>query len=221
MLGALGFALRGNVARRVYGIAGERGGAKSTLFAATLAALGSARANGYGLRLDPESLVKSSWGRGGNAHHGNLMGLQDARIAVCEEPPDGRPLDAQLLNDLSGGAPAALRNVGEKMAPERPVTSTIFFGFNPGQEDVMDTSNNALADRARLLRYPRLNVTEIPGRIVDVAELVEVRQAVVAMLVRAAKRTEPVRQSPRRSPTTPESGTWMPSGPLASTSPDT
>ena len=116
------------------------------------------------------------------------MGLQDARIAVCEEPPDGRSLDAQLLNDLSGGAPAAFRNVGEKMGPERPVTSTIFLGFNPGQEDVLDTSNNALADRARLLRYPRLKVVPIPGRIIDVAELVEVRQAWVAMLVSAAKR---------------------------------
>ena len=188
LLGALGFALRGNVARRVYGLAGDWGGAKSTLFTAILAALGLARANGYGLRLDPESLVKSSWGRGGNAHHGNLMGLQDARIAVCEEPPDGRSLDAQLLNDLSGGAPAAFRNVGEKMGPERPVTSTIFLGFNPGQEDVLDTSNNALADRARLLRYPRLKVVPIPGRIIDVAELVEVRQAWVAMLVSAAKR---------------------------------
>ena len=188
LLAALGYALRGNVSRRVYGLAGERGGAKSTLFSAVLAAIGLARSEGYGLRLDPESLVKSSWGRGGNAHHGNLMGLQDARIAFCEEPPESRTVDAQLLNDLSGGAPAALRDVGAQMRPERPVTASIFLGFNPGQEEFMDVSNNALNDRARLLRYPRLNVTEIPDRINDVAQLVEVRQAVVAMLVSAAVR---------------------------------
>ena len=194
LLGAMGFALRGNVARRYYAIAGERGGAKSTLFTATLAALGSARANGYGLRIDPESVVKSRWGRGGNAHHGNLMGLQDGRLAFVEEPGEGRIFDAPLLNDLSGGAPAAFRNVGEKMEPERPVTCTFFFGLNPGQESSMDTSNNAAAARARLLKYPRLDVEEIPGRIVDVAERVEVRQAWVSMLVKAAERhrTRPI-----------------------------
>ena len=190
LLSALGFALRGNPARRLYGLAGSKGGAKSTLLNAIVAALGDVKRTGYGMRLDVEALLLTRWTGGKSAHQGQLIGLQDARIAVTEEPPANQRFNTALLKDLSGGLVQQMREVGEKAGPARPATATMFIAMNHGQEDALDTSDEALADRARLLRYPKLTAAEVdPERISDVTTIRKVRQAVVALLVKWAAET--------------------------------
>ena len=185
---ALGYALRGNPARRVYGLAGPKGGGKSTLLAAIVAALGNVKGNGYGMRLDVEALLATRWTSGRSGHHGNLVGLQDARVVVTEEPPDGRRFNGALLKDLTGGTPQAFRDVGEKAPAARAVKGTLFIAMNPGQEATLDTTDDALADRVRLLPYPALPAYSAGKadveRLTQVAENPDVRQAVMAMLVR-------------------------------------
>ena len=215
---ALGFALRGNPARRIYGLAGQKGGGKSTLLNAIIAAVGDARQNGYGLRLEVEALLASRWTAGKTTHHGNLMGLQSARIAVTEEPPIGHHFNVGLLKDLSGGLAQNFRDVGEKTTGSWPVTATIFIAMNPGQEDALDTTDDALADRVRLLRYPRLAVAVDVERIQAVAEDPKARQAVVALVVQWCAKTPHLPSDPpsveeytkeRRRESMGELGAWL------------
>ena len=191
LLGAYGFAARGNPARRLYGLAGRKGGAKSTLQNAIAAAFGDVSRNGYAMSMDVEALVQSRWSGGKQAHQGNLYGAQDARFIMTEEPPPGRKFDASLLKSISGGMVQRWRNVGEKAGASRPVRGTLFIALNHGQEDALDTSDEALADRTRLLQYPCLpeEVTKDPARIQDVANMRDVRQAVAALVIEWAVRT--------------------------------
>ena len=190
---ALGYALRGNPARRIYVLAGELNGGKSTLLAAIRGALGDVKENGYAMRLDAEALMPNKWGGGPQAHHAGLVGLTQARLAVTEEPKGTRRFNVQLLNDISGGGFQSFRDVGERMGAARQVKATLLMAMNPGQESTIDTSHNALADRVRLLRYPKLPAVDTgavdPNRTQNVAADGEARQAVLAMLVRWAKAT--------------------------------
>ena len=183
---AFGYALRGNVGRRFYGLCGEKNGGKSTLLVAVSAALGHVQLGGYGMRLDVETLLSTRWSGNKSSHHGNLMGLQDARVCITEEPPRNHTINAALVKDLTGGAPQAFRDVGERTGPARPVMATIFVALNQGQESVLDTTDTALADRVRLLPYPKL-VGELHTERTRLAGGdPEVRQAVMAMMVRWA-----------------------------------
>ena len=186
---AFGFALRGNPARRIYGLAGDKNGGKSTVLSAIHAALGDVKAGGYGMGVDVDALLRSKFSPGRNAHHGNLFGLQDARIAVTEEPGKGTRFDGALLKRLAGGDYFSLRDVGEKAGPGRPISATLFVALNPGQETALDTSDDALADRVRLLSYPKLGGALDPGRISAVKTDHAIRQAVMACLARWAAET--------------------------------
>ena len=185
ILEAVGFALRGVVARRLYALCGPTGGGKTTLLSALHHALGDVHAGGYAMKMMIGALCKSRF-RSPTDHSGGVFGLQDCRVAYAEEPPEGAKLDGQVLKDYSGGGGGALRNVGEKPGANRPITATMFFAFNPGQEDALDTSEGALKDRARLLKYPQLPKAD-PLREFDMRDQAEVRQAVLRMIVTAAK----------------------------------
>ena len=105
LLSAIGYVLRGNPARRLYGLVGERSGGKSTLLAAIAAALGDVSLHGYAMAVDIKAFLASRWSGGASSHQGNLIGLQDARIAVTEEPPERGAIDVALLKDITGGRP--------------------------------------------------------------------------------------------------------------------
>ena len=190
LLQAIGYALRGNAARRVYGLVGELGGGKSTLLSALVGSLGDVALHGYAMGVAIDAFLSSRWSGGAQAHHGNLFGMQDARIAVTEEPPNGASLNISLLKDLSGGRPQRFRDVGEKAAASRTVRATLFMALNYGQEDLLDTSDDAFADRARLLNYPPLPAKEIdPERITTFSSVPEVRQAAAALFIAWAAKT--------------------------------
>ena len=191
LTGAIGFSLRGNPAKRIYGLAGETNGGKSTALAAIHAALGDVKANGYGMNLEVETLLRTRWTPGKNAHQGNLFGLQDARIVVTEEPGAGTRFDVSILKRISGGDYFSLRDVGEKSGPARPIPATLFIALNPGQEASLDTSDGAIADRVRLLPYPKITSTLDRDRLDSVKYNPEIRQAVMAKMVRwAAEATQ-------------------------------
>ena len=190
LLHALGYALRGNPARRTYFLSGVLNGAKSTLLSAVHAALGDVRNNGYGMRTDVETFLLTRFGAGPSAHHAGLIGVQDARVCVTEEPPEGRKFNVKLLSDISGGTPMSIRDVHEKARPGPP-------GFRdrrsspsiPAKKSGVDTKDLAFADRARILPYPPLPLPpeeRDAERISDVRNLKEVRQATAALMVRYA-----------------------------------
>ena len=164
-------------------------GAKSTLLSAVHAALGDVRNNGYGMRTDVETFLLTRFGAGPSAHHAGLIGVQDARVCVTEEPPEGRKFNVKLLSDISGGTPMSIRDVHERPGPARPASATVVIAINPGQESGVDTKDLAFADRARILPYPPLPLPpeeRDAERISDVRNLKEVRQATAALMVRYA-----------------------------------
>ena len=189
LLSALGYGLRGNPARRLYGLVGERGGGKSTLLTAIVEALGDVSLHGYAMALGIDAFLATRWTGGSSAHHGNLIGLQDARLAVTEEPPDRSTVNVSLLKDLTGGRPQRFRDVGEKAEPARASKATIVIALNTGQEYALDTKDAAFAERVRLLQYPKLRGAVDTERITSFSEIAEARQAVAAMLVHWAVKT--------------------------------
>ena len=187
LLSALGFALRGNPARRFYLLAGERNGGKTTVLAAAKACVGDVKAGGYGMTIQPSVLLTDRM-QHANGHQGGLFGVQDARIATVSEIPDGRGrFNVGLLKSLTGGDPDSVRDVGEKAGPSRPATATIFVAANPPDFDRLDLTDSALEDRARILPYPSLPAGQRnPSVLNTVQHNPKARQAMLAMLVRAA-----------------------------------
>ena len=187
LLAALGFALRGNPARRFYVLAGERNGGKSTVLAAVSACLGDVRAGGYGLALAGDALV-SDRTQHSSGHQSAYFGIQDARIAVISEMPDGRSrFNNGLFRTMTGGDPMNVRDVREKAGPMRPARGTVFIALNPGDVERLDLTDAALKDRARILPYPPLPTDQRnPAVLQAVRENPAVRQAMLAVLVRAA-----------------------------------
>ena len=187
LLSALGFALRGNPARRFYLLAGERNGGKTTVLAAAKACVGDVKAGGYGMTIQPAVLLTDRM-QHANGHHGGLFGVQDAKIATVSEIPDGRGrFNVGLLKALTGGDPESHRDVGEKAGPSRPATATIFIAANPPDFDRLDLTDSALEDRARILPYPSLPGGQRNPAVLDTVQHdPKARQAMLVVLVRAA-----------------------------------
>ena len=187
LLAALGFALRGNPARRFYLLAGERNGGKTTVLEAAKACVGDVKAGGYGMAIQPEVLLTDRM-QHSHGHQGGLFGVQDARIATVSEIPDGRGrFNTGLLKRLAGGDSDSMRDVGEKAGPSRPATATILIAVNPPDFDRLDLTDSALEDRARILPYPSLPDGQRNPAVLDtVRHDPKARQAMLVGLVRAA-----------------------------------
>ena len=185
VLDALGYALRGNPARRIYVLEGPPGGGKTTLLNAVRACLGAVKTGGYSFTTMKNALVSDLHGNA-NAHTAHLVDFTRARIAAASELPTGRRLDTQLLKQLSGMEYLPVRDVGEKAAPEKPATATLFIAVNDRGLDVLDLTDDGLRARVRVLPYPALETehdTDFAERVMHVREI---RQAMFALLVRRA-----------------------------------
>ena len=185
LVNALGYALRGKVSRRFYVLLGPPGGGKSTLLEAVTAALGDVKTIGYGQVINGNAIVEQ---RFPVAHQGNLFGIQDSRIAVVSELPDGKArLNVSLIKSLDGIGGLTQRDVGEKAGPSRPATGTLFVSVNDPDIDRIPLTDRAMRDRIRILHYPPLPEGARDEEMVDrVRTAPEIRQAMVAKLVRAA-----------------------------------
>ena len=187
ILDAMGFGLRGIPARRWYALVGEKGGGKTTIQEAVLAAFGRISHNGYGMFLAVTALMTTRWGKAPNTHDAGLFGVQSARLAFTGEPPAGGRFNGELMKDLTGGASMRLRDLGEKAGGELPVRATILCAMNPSRLESLRLDESAFADRTRLLQIPRLPIPEdqlLPSHMVDMTTTPAVRQALVALLVR-------------------------------------
>ena len=138
------------------------------------------------MAVDITALLTSRWAVGGSVHHGLLIGAQDARLMVAEEPPPDSTFNVALLKALSGGGMMQFRDVGEKAGAARPVRATLVIALNTGQEQSLDLRDDALTDRVRLLPYPKLPGPIQPDRQNAVSEREDVRRAVLALMVRWA-----------------------------------
>ena len=185
LVNAFGHALWGKVGRRFYVLLGPPAGGKSTLLEAVTAALGDVKTIGYGQVINGSAILEQ---RFPVAHQGNLFGIQDSRIAVVSELPDGKAkLNVSLIKSLDGIGGLTQRDVGEKAGPSRPATGTLFVSVNDADIDRIPLTDRAMRDRIRILHYPPLPEGGRDEEMVDrVRTVPEIRQAMVAKLVRAA-----------------------------------
>ena len=152
---------------------------------AVTAALGDVKTNGYGQVVNGAAILEQ---RFPVAHQGNLFGIQDSRIAVVSELPDGKAkLNVSLIKSLDGIGGLTQRDVGEKAGPSRPATATLFVSVNDADIDRIPLTDRAMRDRIRILHYPPLPEGGRDEEMVDrVRTVPEIRQAMVAKLVRSA-----------------------------------
>ena len=187
VLQALRFAMRGNPARRWYVVVGPPNGGKSTLVGTAVAVLGCERDGGYGVSLPAAALLVERNSHP-NAHSEHLMGLNTGRIALSSEvPKGGAPFNNGALKQVTDGITALnIRGVGERGAGPRPATATIFQTINGPDLQRSDLTDEALADRTRIIPYP-----ELPGEIAEgfareVQTDPDCRRAMLALLVQEA-----------------------------------
>ena len=182
IISTLAFALRGRPSRRINVLVGPPKGGKSTLMSAVTAALGG-KDDGYSMNIDVSSLTQTRWVTP-NGHRAGLIGVQDTRIATVMEPPNkGAALNEGLLKELSGGDELQLREMYKTSGKARAAKATIFIICNDVDADRIGTSEAGIADRVKILPYPRVPTAD-PGLIARVTEVAEVRQAMVALLVK-------------------------------------
>ena len=193
LLGALGFALRGHPSRRFYVLLGPPRGGKSTLLEAIRAALGDVKGIGYGQGIDGAALLEK---RFQPSHRAELIGIQDARIAVVSELADSRErLNVPLIKSLDGIVSLTLRDAFEKTGPARPAKATLFVSMNDSDAKRIPLNDEAFRDRIRILPYRAIPEPAQDAEMVNRVRLdSKVRQAMVALLVRSAtqhRRTAP------------------------------
>ena len=185
LVNAMGWSLRGNPSKLWYILAGEPDGAKTTLFTAVYAALGDAKLTGYAVNINVESILESRYANP-NGHQAGLVGIHNARLAFAEEPAQGMAFNTSLIKDWTGGSAIQARDIREK-GPVKPAMATLFVAMNQNTLDSVKLDDDALARRTKILKYPKLIVPEgglDKERMKDIIQPA-VRQAVVAMLVRA------------------------------------
>ena len=194
LLAAVGFALRRIPARRMYLLVGEKRSGKTTLLNAVYGCLGDVKNNGYGMSLDVKDLAPPHWNTP-NSHDGGLFGIQDAAVAIVSEAPQGDKVtfDERLIRSATGGDVLNMRDVGEKSGPGRPASATMVMALNPGQLHGISLMDEALRDRLKLMDYPPLALADAdvdPMRLEAVRDNPAVRQALLALLVKACAETK-------------------------------
>ena len=152
LLEAIAFALRGRVSRRIYLLPGPPASGKTTFLAAVGAALGNAKSGGYHAQLSSNALVKSTFSTK-NGHTEDIVDLQYARIASKSEMPSDSSLDIPLLKELSGGGEQTFREIYKRAHTAGTVTATVVIACNLEDARNIDVSDDAFADRLKILPY--------------------------------------------------------------------
>ena len=194
LLAAVGFALRRIPARRMYLLVGKKRSGKTTLLNAVYGCLGDVKNNGYGMSLDVQDLAPPRWNTP-NSHSGGLFGIQDAAIAIVSEAPqeDKVTFNERLIRSATGGDVLNMRDVGEKSGPGRPASATMVMALNPDQLPGISLRDEALRDRLKIMDYPPLALADAdvdPMRLETVRDSPAVRQALLALLVKACAETK-------------------------------
>ena len=196
-LGAdLGYSLRGRPSRRIVILEGPPNSGKTTVLGAATAMLGDESDGGYGVNLSETALVADRHSSA-NAHSEHLVGLPVGRIAFASDLPKQK-MDDGRLKRISGGDPLKVRGMREKNAVSRPASASLYIALNLGYLGYLDLGDEALLDRIRLVKMPK-----IPGRLDEsVVDRVKsdpaIRQAMAAWLVRLCV-ANPTRPAPPAS----------------------
>ena len=196
LLGAAGWGLRGNPARRFYFLEGLGNDGKTTLFNALLETLGDYAA-------PPMSNSMFNGGRNGerpDAPMAYLKTFQEVPLVFIAEPPKNG-FNWELARTVSGSDTTNARQIRGKLdvLRKRRYISTLFLCTNPDTRPVpppMVTS--ALYDRFRLLKFPQIPASE---RDIDMPRKLSepmARQALAALVIAHARRnlTGPPEDSP-------------------------
>lgn len=161
LLGAIGWGMRGNPARRFYFFEGWGNDGKSTLFNALLESLGEYAA-------PPMSNAMFNGGRNGDrpdAPMAFLKTFQEVPLVFAPEPPKNG-YHWELARTVSGGDTTNARQIRGKLDVLRKnkYISTLFHCTNPDTRPVPPPMlTRALYDRVRLLEFP-----PIPDRERDI-----------------------------------------------------
>ena len=86
-----------------------------------------------------------------------------------------------------------MRDVGEKSGPGRPASATMVMALNPDQLPGISLRDEALRDRLKIMDYPPLALADAdvdPMRLETVRDSPAVRQALLALLVKACAETK-------------------------------
>ena len=148
LLEAAGYALRGLPNRRFYMLRGEPGGGKSTILTALRLAAGE-----YGASI-PEGALRGGRFQSAGGASPELEFAVTARIAVDSDLPDGMTLARSVVSRIAGGDEINARGLYQSFRGARMATSTMFLSTNPGRAPKLDTADDALMDRLRVLPYP-------------------------------------------------------------------
>lgn len=185
LLDAMGFALRGYAERRFYILQGDPGGGKSTLFDAVRKAFGE-----YASQIQPNTLAASRGGPRADAAQSGTDAICDGRrLAFLSETPAS--IDWLRVKELSGETGIRYR-VEYKASAERRLTATMFWASNPVSMPDVPVADKALAERARILPYAPIPEDKRDVGLRERLQLnIRSRQALVALLVRHAKKQAP------------------------------
>ena len=185
MFDAIAYAARRKPSRRIYFVVGPPGGGKSTLANALLATVGWVGDRGYGVVVDSSGIITGGKMRTKNAHHGALIGMQEAMFAIVPELPPGSEIDYVQLCSLSGEDAMALRDVSEKVGANALVTATMFIFCNDETLQTIDFSHKAFRERAKIIRFPGIPKSERDSSVVTMANSNQgVQQALFAEIAR-------------------------------------
>ena len=182
----LAFALRGDPHRAFYVLRGETQGGKTTLLNAIVGALGDIKNGGYSTAFNGKTFAQDRYPNP-NSHDSGLDGMHDARVVVMNEFLSRGILDTEKLKAVTGGSPFPIRVPHGRHAVVRSARGTIFAALNPYAQDVVNLSDDAVADRVRLIQWASVpESARNPALLTRVLTDDEVRVRVLARLVRYA-----------------------------------
>ena len=187
LIDALAYALKGRPSRRFYYLLGEDGGeGKGTVLEAVKACIGE-----YGATIPRGALEKKRSLAGGLS--AELEFATTARLAIQNEQR-AYFADEDLMKTISGDDTIKWRGLYKGFGIDRRSSATMIFAVNSIPK--LSFTDKALADRVRILRYPKPPDIDkkLRSRLIDNAEC---RQALLALLVRrAAQIDEPPDDTP-------------------------
>ena len=185
LLGAIGWGMQGNPARRFYFLEGWGNDGKSTLFNALLEALGEYAA-------PPMSNAMFNGGRNGDradAPMAYLRTFQEAPLVFVAEPPKNG-YNWELARTVSGSDTTNARQIrGElDVLRKRRYVATLFHCTNPDTRPCPPPMlTRALYDRVRLLTFPPIPESEVDTRLSRKLSEPKARQALAALVIAHAR----------------------------------